>query len=170
MIMGLDIYTKLIIGFPFEPNEIVSDAPSGDRACPGKHVIKEASSSFCPVCGQRLVQPTVKVFNEDFVRYAASVKYEAKNLYDRWICCSNEKDLQVHRVDPLQYGEGEDVVIHAVGFNLAGFDCARPRDMILPVGVSLDKIQDCKELLEEVMKGLKITRDIKLYICADISY
>ena len=170
--MGLDITTKLIIGFPFEPGEVMREVPQGKK-CPRQHVVEPHSpANFCGVCGGQLQQPMVRAYTDEFTKYAASVRYDAESLFNRWISCPNDRDCQLHLVDPLQYsgcGEGN-LSIFALGFKLIGFNCSRPRDMALPAGVSIKQIQDTTELLEAVMGGLGIDKPIKLYLCANISY
>ena len=148
------------------------EVPQGWKKCPQQHVIEPHSSAlFCGICGSRLQTTMIRAFSDEFTKYAASVRYDAESLFNRWISCPNDRDCQLHRVDPLQYSEADaNVSIFALGFKLIGFNCSRPRDMALPAGVSLEKIQDTRELLEAVMGGLGIDKPIKLYLCAQISY
>lgn len=152
----------------------MTEVPQGWKKCPQQHVIEaHSSASFCGICGSRLQETMGRSFTEAFTKYAASVRYDADSLFTRWISCPNERDCQLHRVDPLQYNGCEDdgnLSIFALGFKLIGFNCSRPRDMALPAGISLEQIKDATELLEAVMGGLGIDKPIKLYLCAQISY
>jgi hypothetical protein len=134
---------------------------------------KAGIGPFCSTCGEKQKPQMIRSFKPDFIEVAKKKfgNQTPEELFEAWNNRDwSTKNLQFHIVDPISRGEDwGSASTYVLGYHLLSYECSdyRGRDLF---SIDLNRINEIHKSLFEVICDLGYTtREIKLYLCTDVS-